>query len=85
MTHKADDMGSRISARHRDAVRPGRQTGPDPLDRPSPRRRGGCAAGRRSARSFEGATGWLNSDSLTLEGLRGRVVLVDFWTYTCVN
>jgi thiol-disulfide isomerase/thioredoxin len=35
--------------------------------------------------SFAGATGWLNSESLTPEGLRGRVVLVDFWTYTCVN
>jgi thiol-disulfide isomerase/thioredoxin len=28
---------------------------------------------------------WLNSDPLTAEGLRGRVVLVDFWTYSCVN
>ena len=35
--------------------------------------------------SFEGATGWLNSDPLTPESLRGRVVLVDFWTYTCIN
>ena len=35
--------------------------------------------------SFTGATGWLNSEPLTPEGLRGRVVLVDFWTYTCVN
>jgi thiol-disulfide isomerase/thioredoxin len=35
--------------------------------------------------SFAGATGWLNSEPLTPEGLRGRVVLVDFWTYTCVN
>jgi thiol-disulfide isomerase/thioredoxin len=35
--------------------------------------------------SFEGATGWLNSEPLTPEGLRGRVVLVDVWTYTCVN
>jgi thiol-disulfide isomerase/thioredoxin len=34
---------------------------------------------------FDGATGWLNSKPLTREGLRGRVVLVDFWTYTCVN
>jgi len=35
--------------------------------------------------AFDGATGWLNSDPLTPENLRGRVVLVDFWTYTCVN
>src|SRR4051794_23248482 len=35
--------------------------------------------------SFEGAAGWLNSPPLTTEGLRGKVVLVDFWTYTCIN
>jgi thiol-disulfide isomerase/thioredoxin len=35
--------------------------------------------------SLEGATGWLNSEPLTPEGLRGKVVLVDFWTYTCIN
>ncbi len=35
--------------------------------------------------AFTGATGWLNADPLSPEGLRGRVVLVDFWTYTCVN
>jgi thiol-disulfide isomerase/thioredoxin len=34
---------------------------------------------------FEGATGWLNSSPLTPEGLAGKVVLVDFWTYTCIN
>jgi len=34
---------------------------------------------------FDGATGWLNSKPLTPEGLRGRVVLTDFWTYTCIN
>jgi thiol-disulfide isomerase/thioredoxin len=34
---------------------------------------------------FEGATGWLNSEPLSPEGLRGKVVLVDFWTYTCIN
>jgi thiol-disulfide isomerase/thioredoxin len=35
--------------------------------------------------SFDGATGWLNSPPLTPAALRGKVVLVDFWTYTCVN
>ena len=35
--------------------------------------------------SFGGATGWLNSPPLTVDGLRGKVVLVNFCTYTCVN
>jgi thiol-disulfide isomerase/thioredoxin len=35
--------------------------------------------------SFGGATGWLNSEPLTPAGLRGKVVLVNFWTYTCIN
>jgi hypothetical protein len=35
--------------------------------------------------SLAGATGWLNSPPLSTEDLRGRVVLVDFWTYTCIN
>jgi len=35
--------------------------------------------------SFAGATAWLNSEPLTPAGLRGKVVLVQFWTYTCVN
>jgi thiol-disulfide isomerase/thioredoxin len=34
---------------------------------------------------FDGATGWLNSSPLAAEDLRGKVVLVDFWTYTCIN
>jgi len=34
---------------------------------------------------FDGATSWLDTEPLTPQGLRGRVVLVDFWTYTCVN
>jgi thiol-disulfide isomerase/thioredoxin len=34
---------------------------------------------------FDGAGGWLNSLPLTPAGLRGKVVLVDFWTYTCIN
>jgi thiol-disulfide isomerase/thioredoxin len=35
--------------------------------------------------SLRGATTWLNSQPLTPEELRGKVVLVDFWTYTCIN
>jgi thiol-disulfide isomerase/thioredoxin len=35
--------------------------------------------------SLSGATAWLNSPPLTPAALRGKVVLVDFWTYTCVN
>jgi thiol-disulfide isomerase/thioredoxin len=35
--------------------------------------------------SLGGATEWLNSPPLTAAGLRGSVVLVDFWTYTCIN
>ena len=35
--------------------------------------------------SFDEATGWLNSPPLTPAGLLGKVVLVDFWTYTCIN
>ncbi|HEY6746315.1 MAG TPA: hypothetical protein VI357_11425 [Mycobacteriales bacterium] len=34
---------------------------------------------------LDGATGWLNSPPLTAAGLRGQVVLVEFWTYTCIN
>ena len=35
--------------------------------------------------ALDGATGWLNSPPLDREQLRGKVVLVDFWTYSCIN
>ncbi|MCA2408704.1 cytochrome c biogenesis protein DipZ [Rhizobium leguminosarum bv. viciae 248] len=37
------------------------------------------------APSLDGAVEWLNSAPLTTEQLRGKVVLVDFWTYSCIN
>jgi thiol-disulfide isomerase/thioredoxin len=55
----------------------------------------GCARAESSAAvrlpvegqfpSLGGATEWLNSQPLTPASLRGKVVLIDFWTYTCVN
>jgi hypothetical protein len=35
--------------------------------------------------SLTGATGWLNTEPLTAASLRGRSVLVQFWTFTCIN
>lgn len=34
---------------------------------------------------LDGVTQWLNSEPLSREGLRGKVVLIDFWTYSCIN
>jgi thiol-disulfide isomerase/thioredoxin len=43
------------------------------------------ATAEGSMPSLAGATGWLNSKPLTAEGLRGKVVVIDFWTYSCIN
>jgi hypothetical protein len=37
------------------------------------------------AAEFNGIDKWLNSEPLSISQLRGKVVLVDFWTYTCIN
>ena len=39
----------------------------------------------RRAPELAGLDGWLNSEPFTLEDKRGQIVLIDFWTYTCVN
>ncbi|CAI8861492.1 cytochrome c biogenesis protein CcmG, thiol:disulfide interchange protein DsbE [Pseudomonas sp. IT-232MI5] len=41
--------------------------------------------GRGAMPSLGGAVQWLNSPELSAESLRGKVVLVDFWTYDCIN
>jgi cytochrome c biogenesis protein CcdA/thiol-disulfide isomerase/thioredoxin len=57
----------------------------------APPPRDGSAAGRLGLRDYGAAPDftdtqrWFNTEPLTMRQLRGRVVLVDFWTYTCVN
>lgn len=51
----------------------------------------GASAGANAATApfeapeFSGITQWLNSEPLTMKQLRGKVILVDFWTYDCIN
>ncbi|WP_446706518.1 redoxin family protein, partial [Aeromonas veronii] len=35
--------------------------------------------------SLDGAVQWLNSQPLSVSALKGKVILVDFWTYSCIN
>jgi thiol-disulfide isomerase/thioredoxin len=46
---------------------------------------GGATASPTELASFERADAWLNSPPLTAQALHGKVVLIDFWTYTCIN
>ena len=48
---------------------------------------GSASASRRfsEAPEFAGIETWLNSDPLSMSALRGQVVMVDFWTYGCIN
>jgi cytochrome c biogenesis protein CcdA/thiol-disulfide isomerase/thioredoxin len=60
-----------VSAASSDAALPGVQTPDLPVLGPAP--------------EFQDTGQWFNSPPLTMRSLRGRVVLVDFWTYTCIN
>jgi cytochrome c biogenesis protein CcdA/thiol-disulfide isomerase/thioredoxin len=42
-------------------------------------------AAAATAPAFQGVDAWINSKPLTIQRLRGKVVLVDFWTYSCIN
>ena len=52
-----------------------------PADAPSPT----VAPASRQAPEFAGIQHWINTPPLTMQSLRGKVVLVEFWTYDCVN
>lgn len=43
------------------------------------------AAAQGNAPNFTGISNWFNSAPLSIASLRGKVVLVDFWTYGCIN
>jgi thiol-disulfide isomerase/thioredoxin len=45
----------------------------------------GRLGGPRDLAAFDNAAEWINSPRLTQAGLAGKVVLVQFWTYTCIN
>jgi thiol-disulfide isomerase/thioredoxin len=46
---------------------------------------GGAGMDGKPAPAFTGIDHWINSPPLKIDELRGKVVLVDFWTYTCIN
>ena len=50
-----------------------------------PAGKGGVLPDLGPAASLDGAVAWLNSPPLTMAGVKGKVVLVDFWTYSCIN
>lgn len=52
---------------------------------PTPRPPTPTATPPQPAAELAGLAAWINSDPLTLQQLRGKVVLIDFWTYTCIN
>ena len=78
----ADEPGAPAAS---DAAAPSAEAEPTPMmpDFTASGSTGGAVGDM--APEFSGIDQWLNSDPLTMEGLRGDVVLIDFWTYTCVN
>jgi cytochrome c biogenesis protein CcdA/thiol-disulfide isomerase/thioredoxin len=45
----------------------------------------GAAAAEETLPQLDGAVQWLNGPPQTRDGLRGKVVMIDFWTYSCIN
>jgi thiol-disulfide isomerase/thioredoxin len=46
---------------------------------------GGSPVNTSATTDLSGATAWINYQPLTLASLHGKVVLIDFWTYSCIN
>ncbi|MGD0730873.1 MAG: cytochrome c biogenesis protein DipZ [Terracidiphilus sp.] len=66
------------------AANPHKAADGDAMTGPSNRTAGTGSTGPALGK-ITGATAWINSPPLTPENLRGKVVLVDFWTYSCIN
>ncbi len=65
-------------------------TAPEPTAEPEPTQQAAsllpsAESAQNMAPELVGLDGWLNTEPFTLEDKRGEVVLIDFWTYTCVN
>ena len=59
----------------------------EPTSLPAPQAETGTVGGEVGNRApqFTGIANWINSPALSMQELRGQVILIDFWTYTCVN
>ena len=57
---------------------------PTPTPEPAPTQAGEIAEGPK-APELTGTQSWINSEPLRIQDLKGQVVLIDFWTYTCIN
>ena len=83
MPNNAMMAGNAPTAPGRDAMMAGQQ--PAMAANNAMMAAGGSAASTPAAVDLSGATAWINSQPLQLASLRGKVVLIDFWTYSCIN
>ena len=91
----ADQKTPAGGAQRLPAAAPTETPAPDPTATPapvptfSPPEGFGVISGRTEsdelAPELTGLGSWINSEPFTLESQRGKVVLIDFWTYTCIN
>lgn len=77
----AGTSSERVSSVEKDVL----QTVPKVVDFFVSKIRADMTTGQGPMPSLDGAVEWLNSPALNNESLKGKVVLVDFWTYDCIN